>query len=201
MTKIILVGSGGFAKEMYCYAKKIIDIKVTGYIDKIENKELESYVPYLGDDSINLKSDEFLLLSISNIEIRKRIVNIFGEDKFYTFIHPSSIVADTSRIGIGSIICPNCIIGPNTSIGKFGLMNYNTFLPHDCKIGDYCFLAPLTNIGGYVNIGDNFFSGLSSTIIPNLNIGNNVKISAGSVVTRNLPDQGSFFGNPAIRVK
>jgi len=200
MIKLVLIGSGGFAKEVLMYLNDIPETKVIGYIDKLEKKDIDSFVPYLGDDNAKFSSDIFFVLSIGSLEIRKRMVDLYGEDRFYTLIHPSARISNSAKIGQGSIICPNCYIGPDAEIGKFCLMNYHTFVPHNCKLGKFSFLAPLTNIGGDTKIGNNFFAGLSVTIIPRVKIGNNVNISAGSVVTRNIEDGVTVFGNPARKM-
>ena len=47
-----------------------------------------------------------------------------------------------------------------------------------------------------VTIGDNVWIGGSVTILPGVNIGNNVTIGAGSVVTKDIPDNVVAVGNP-----
>ncbi len=46
-------------------------------------------------------------------------------------------------------------------------------------------------------IGDNCWIGGGATILPGVTIGNNVTIGAGSVVTRDIPDNTVAVGNPA----
>jgi maltose O-acetyltransferase len=48
-------------------------------------------------------------------------------------------------------------------------------------------------------VGDRVRIGSNSTILP-VNIGNNVIIGAGSVVTKDIPDNVTVYGNPA-RIK
>ena len=46
-------------------------------------------------------------------------------------------------------------------------------------------------------IGDNVFIGIHSLILPGVRIGNSVIIGAGSVVTKDIPDNCIAAGNPA----
>ncbi|MDO9261728.1 MAG: hexapeptide transferase, partial [Flavobacteriaceae bacterium] len=50
-------------------------------------------------------------------------------------------------------------------------------------------------IGSYAQIGTN------ATILPNITIGKNVIIGAGSVVTKNIPDNCLAVGIPAKIIK
>ena len=53
--------------------------------------------------------------------------------------------------------------------------------------------------GKYVKpyLESNIFVGANAVIIGDVHIGNNVKIGAGSVVTKSIPDNCVVVGNPA----
>lgn len=48
-----------------------------------------------------------------------------------------------------------------------------------------------------IKIGDNVYIGQNAMIMPGVEIGNNVIIGAGSIVTRNIPDNSVAVGVPA----
>lgn len=50
---------------------------------------------------------------------------------------------------------------------------------------------------GIVQIGSNVFIGANAIVLPNVRIGDNVVIGAGSVVTRDVPSNSVYAGNPA----
>lgn len=50
---------------------------------------------------------------------------------------------------------------------------------------------------GRVNIGNNVFIGAESVILPNVTIGDNVVIGANSTVTKDIPSNSVYAGNPA----
>ena len=82
-------------------------------------------------------------------------------------------------------------IGANTQFGP-GVSIYTACHP----------LHPDSRNSGYeygidITIGDNVWIGGSTCIMPGVTIGNNVVIGAGSVVTKDIPDDVIAAGNPA----
>lgn len=68
-------------------------------------------------------------------------------------------------------------------------------------IGDNCNLSQFTTIGSNEGqaaiIGDNTYIGPNVCIVENVRIGNKVTIGAGSVVTKDIPDNATAVGNYA----
>lgn len=68
-------------------------------------------------------------------------------------------------------------------------------------IGNNCNLSQFTTIGSNYNhgatIGDNTYIGQNVCIVEDVKIGNNVTIGAGSVVTKDIPDNATAAGNYA----
>ena len=56
-------------------------------------------------------------------------------------------------------------------------------------------------MGEPVTIGDNVWIGGSVTILPGVTVGNNVTIGAGSVVTKDIPDNVVAVGTPCKVIK
>jgi len=69
-------------------------------------------------------------------------------------------------------------------------------LAHDAST---CYEIGYAKIGR-VNIGNNVFIGASTIVLPNVTIGDNVIIGAGAVVTKDLPSNGVYAGNPAKKI-
>ncbi len=97
---------------------------------------------------------------------------------------------DDNRITIGDY----ALIAPNVQI-------YTAFHPTDAaqrfgepkEDGSFAFCKTQT---APVVIGDHVWIGGGAILLPGVTIGNNVVIGAGSVVTRDLPDNVVAVGNP-----
>lgn len=114
-----------------------------------------------------------------------------------------------------------CDYGKQIRIGKRFFANFNLTILDEARvtIGDDCFIGP--NVSIYtachstdpverntrrewaepVTIGDNVWIGGSVTILPGVTVGSNVTIGAGSVVTRDIPDNVVAVGNPCKVIK
>lgn len=57
------------------------------------------------------------------------------------------------------------------------------------------------DIWGKVTIGNNVYVGVDAIILPNVCITDNVIIGAGSIVTKDIKEDGVYVGRPAKRIK
>jgi acetyltransferase-like isoleucine patch superfamily enzyme len=72
-----------------------------------------------------------------------------------------------------------------------------TFHTHDGGVWILRHRYESINIYARILIGDNVFIGSNVIILPGVTVGSNVIIGAGSVVTKSIPANSVFAGNPA----
>jgi maltose O-acetyltransferase len=108
-----------------------------------------------------------------------------------------------------------CDYGANIELGERVFFNFNCTVLDVCKItiGDYCqfgsgvqILTPLHPLnagrrrkeeyGAPIMIGSDVWVGSGAIILPGVKIGSRTVVGAGSVVTRDLPDDVLAVGNP-----
>lgn len=76
-----------------------------------------------------------------------------------------------------------------------------TFHTHDGGVGLFRKEYPGINIMGKIKIGNNVFVGSHTIFLPGVTIGNNVVIAAGSVISKDVPDNVIVGGVPAKIIK
>ncbi|WP_457271739.1 acyltransferase [Pedobacter sp. UYEF25] len=92
---------------------------------------------------------------------------------------------------------PWCItLGNNVHITREVL-----FVTHDGGTLLYRDEIPDLEITAPINVGNNVYIGVRSIILPGVSIGHNCIIAAGSVVTKDVPDNSVIGGVPAKLIK
>lgn len=109
-----------------------------------------------------------------------------------------------------------CTFGFNLFVGNHFFANSNCFFMDDATItfGDYVFIGPGCSFHTAqhpihpiqrnqkierclpITVGDNVWFGANCVVLPGVTIGSNTVIGAGSVVTRDIPDNVVAVGNP-----
>ena len=98
-------------------------------------------------------------------------------------------IGERTRIQSHSFVCSNTEIGADCFIGHGVMFTNDKFV--DRKLSKD-FLP--TKLGNKVYVGSN------SSILP-VSICDDVVIGAGSVVTKDITEPGTYAGNPAVRLK
>lgn len=204
MYNIIIVGAGGFGREVYLWAKDSFSqdqYKIKGFLED-NPKILDNYdmdVGIIGNlNSYEIKNKDRFLFAIGDIDTKKHIVvNLKKKGaQFLTLVHPTAIVVNTVKIGEGVIICPYCLVSDNVLLDDFVMMNTYASCGHDVKVGKYSILSPYAALNGFVTLEDEVFLGTHSAVISYKKVGYKSKISANSVVMRDVATNKIVFGVP-----
>lgn len=208
MKNLLIVGTGGFAREVYWHAHNSkgynTDFIIKGFLEgdvPIAPNRYSLMPTKVLDNVLNyyVQKDDVFVIAIADPKTKKRIADILDTKhcKFINLIHETALVSPTAVLGYGLILCPYTVITCNTNIGNHIMLNLYSSIGHDSRIGDYTSLMCYVDISGNVKIGKYNFWGNCSSVIPSCKIENNVKVGAGAVVVRDLKEKGTYIGVPA----
>jgi UDP-3-O-[3-hydroxymyristoyl] glucosamine N-acyltransferase len=123
-----------------------------------------------------------------------------SKDKNIKFPHIGKVIIE-NHVELGS----SCTIDrgsiDDTSIGENTYLDNQVHVAHNVKIGKNCMIAGQVGFAGSSTIGNNVSIGGQAGISGHLKIGNNVKIAGGSGVVKNLNDNSTVMGYPALPLK
>lgn len=207
MKNIVIVGAGGMAREIVCLMTPLIEsgqIGIRGVVDdtRTSGEQLFPGYPYpiLGSiASFVPKTDDEIVIAIGDPEARLRI----GADlrakgaRFYSFIHPLSVIAPDARIGQGVVIYPYSLISANTELADFVVINTHSGAGHDVSIGEGSVVCAHVDLTGFVKVGRGVLIGSHASILPRVKLGDHSRIGAGSTVVRSVKAGATVFCQPA----
>lgn len=206
--QICIVGTGGFAREVYCCLEDVYAAKGLSMDGKVVFSDVDAcaqeYV-CMGDGKMievikesKLNFGQFIFfIGVGDPKVREKIVNKYPSDVQYaTIIHPSAVISEQVEIGEGSIITAGCIITCNIKIGHHAHLNLHTTIGHDCVIGDFFTTAPAANISGNCVFGNGVYFGTNSCARQGTTICDDVTIGMGGVVLNDITEPGVYVGVP-----
>lgn len=203
MEKIVIVGAGGFGREVLWLIRDINrhtpTWDVVGVIDDYHQGPEVDGVPLLGTlECCRDHTDCRFVVAFGSPEAKRSVVSEHLRNaRFATLVHPTAIVADTATIGEGVVVCAYCIISINVHLGDHVGVNPASTVLHDTVVGDYTSIMPAANISGNVRIGEGVYIGTGAKIIHRVEVGGHSTIGAGAVVIRNVEEKQTAVGVPA----
>ncbi len=206
MKKLIIVGAGGFGREVYAWAQQHPDYgkiwTLGGFLDK-NSAALDSFDGrscVIGSVSeYEPAEDEVFVCAIGSPLIKRRLVEQFSKKgaSFISLVHPSVIIGDAVEIGFGVVLCPGVILTSDIVVGDFSAINCLSSVGHDVRIGRFVTISGHCDLMGDTSYGEGAFVGSGARVIPGKNIGADAYVGAGSVILRSVREGSRVFGNPA----
>lgn len=207
---LIIVGAGGFGREVYSYLKQdsknniewtikgfIDDVKFSNYNDNHSNyRILNTIMDY------EIETNDIFVIAITDPSGKELVVKKLEEKNadFFTYVSDRAFIGENVSIGNGAVISPNVILTCDIKIGDFVTFNCNSTVGHDAIIGDYTTINSFCSITGNSKVDKYVFFGSHSFTLPSSTIGERAVIGAGSLVLRRVMANTSVMGTPAKKV-
>lgn len=141
-----------------------------------------------------------VVVAIGNNEIRQQKIQLLQQSSFnlITLIHPTAVISKYAVIAQGCVVFAGAVINAFAKVGVGCIINSAAVVEHDCSIGDFTHICPNTALAGGVTVGSKSWIGIGSQVKQLVAIGSNCLIGAGSTVVKNIPDNVTAFGSPAV---
>lgn len=147
--------------------------------------------------------DNRFIVGIGDNKMRKiiseQLEQVGGVNENYISDH--AFINEFATIGNkGVIILGKTIVANSVKIGNGSILYTNSNLAHGVEIGEYCLLSASVSASD-VNVGDFSFIGIGASLKPGITIQQESIIGIGAVVIENTDMRGVYVGNPAKNIK
>lgn len=116
--------------------------------------------------------------------------------EYEKFIHIGGVeIHDNVDIGANTCVVRGTLA--NTIIGEGTKVDNLVHIGHNAIIGKHCIITANNMVGGSVKIEDHSWLGPSSSTLNQLTLAKNSYAGLGSIITKNLPSNEVWAGNPA----
>lgn len=199
----------GYSGHSYVVLDSLISNKfhALGYFDRKEVFQNPYNLMYMGNENnfdFKVIQEEFdVFPSVGDNYLRAKMIDFLDQKSISQRMisHVSATISEYTKIGKSTLVAPSSTINSGSHIGNGVIVNTSCLIEHGCIIDDYVHIAPGAVILGDVKVGKFALIGANSVILNGINIGMNTIIGAGSVVLRDVPDNQTWVGNPARRIK
>jgi sugar O-acyltransferase (sialic acid O-acetyltransferase NeuD family) len=206
MKKLIIVGAGGFGREVYAWAKDHSDCgqawDLAGFLDD-DASALDGYnypVGVIGTvEDYQPHTNDVFVCAIGAPAVKQKVCQLLlaRSAEFISLVHSSAIVGENVTMGGGVVVCPRVTLTSDISIGDFVAINCHSSAGHDVVIGDWATISGHCDLTGNTRYGTGAFLATGARIIPGKAVGDFAYVGAGAVVIRSVAAGQKVFGNPA----
>lgn len=210
--RVIIIGAGGFAREVRWLLDEIDgagseQYAFAGFVvsDPASLGERDSRKDVRGDlDWLMENRGAFDALAIgigspgARASIAAQLGASFDDGYWPALVHPS-VHADRRSCVFepGSLVCAGTIATVNVTVHRHALINLSCTLGHEASIGAASVLNPTVNISGGVCVGEQVLVGTGSQVLQYVEIGDRATVGAGAVVTKHVAADTTVVGIPA----
>lgn len=204
--RLFIVGAGGFGREVAAWVAQVNAVRprweLVGFLDD----DLAAGHPHhrvlaRPDEQVFERNDD-VLVAIGNPAARLKVGRQLQARGVGLPVlqHPSAVVGQDCRIGVGCILCPGAVLTTNVTLGNFVIVNVHASIGHDARLADGVTLSGHVDITGGTVVDEGAFFGTHASVLPKANVGAFAKVGAGSTVLRSVRPGATVMGVPAKQI-
>jgi sugar O-acyltransferase (sialic acid O-acetyltransferase NeuD family) len=203
-SKTALIGAGGHCRSVIELLSDC-DFDVIGVYDDSFDQNSEEFISgskLMGSVLDANGMDTNVVLAVGDNQKRALLFEKFRDQIIEpTLIHSSVIHSSKMAKGVSNLIFARVTINAEVKLGDNNILNTACIIEHECQIGSHNHISVGSTLCGRVTVGNRCFIGAGCTIIDGVSIGDDVVIGAGSTVLSDVPEAGTYVGNPIRRIK
>jgi sugar O-acyltransferase (sialic acid O-acetyltransferase NeuD family) len=210
MKKVIIFGTGGFAKIIYLYLQKDPSFNIIAFTANEQTiKEKTLYdLPIIPFETIEEKyspNEHEMFIALGYTDMNRKRAKFFKEakDKGYkliSYVHPSTIVNDEFQIGENCFIFENNVIQPFVKLEDNIIIWTGNVISHHTTIMSHCFIVSHVAIAGNTVIEPYCFIGINATIRNSIRIAKDCIIGAGTVILKNTNEKEVYTSKSTVKL-
>ena len=134
MKRLVLLGAGGFAKTL---ADLAVQTKIADEVIFLDDNPQAKNTSGVCADYVKFKgADTGMYPAFGNNEIRLKWLDILSKEGIAvpSFIHPSSYISPTAKLGAATVVLPKAVINTNCRLERGCIVNCAAVLDHDCVL-------------------------------------------------------------------
>lgn len=210
MKHLLIIGAGGFGRELFGVAREAVgfgvEFDIKGFLDAnpAALAGFAGYPPVVGSpETYRPEPDDVFVAALGSIAARRRCVALIAEKGgvFRSIVHRSAFCGPNVTIGDGSFLAPNVSLTADITLGRHVSVFHSSSIGHDSVVGDFAHVYAQCSVGGGVRLGAGAVVYPGSVIVPRRRVGADAVVGAGSVVFLDVEEGVTVHGNPAAPVR
>lgn len=208
MKQVVIVGSGGLAREVLQVALDINrdyrSLDILGFVDPGHDISCGAIqgVPVLGNLNWLKESPDSIaaVLAIPDSQERRQVcmsLTEAGHTNYATLVHPRAWLGQNVAVAMGTVVCAGSSLSTDISIGPHSIINLNCTIGYDVTLHHFVTVEAGVQILGSSRLDSCCEVGAGSTIGEGVTIGECATITRGSAVHRSVPAHQPVSGVPA----
>src|SRR4051812_41002588 len=135
MRRVLILGAGGFGREVLAWAQAAFNVREFGFLDDNPSAASDSRLraPVIAPvQTYQPQPDDAFLCAVGNPVLRRSLSMQIKErgGRFETLRHPTALVAPGALVAEGALICPFALVSADAHVGEGAAIYYHSSVDH-----------------------------------------------------------------------